>query len=463
MNEPDEPTTPTRFTIGDKVRVKYGVTDPDFPDIPLGGWSGTIEQIERSDEEIIYQIQWDKRTLRGMHPIYSKRCERDGLDLRIMGLDEESLEPDEGAPVPIEQPTRIITPPLSKDDQEDRVRMALGLTRDDPLPDVSHDTLLTYHRYLMKNLKFPFNAFCGEEEIGPGARKRITMKVTALLDPEEDGPIEDDGVICLGHDRDEEIVFPLGEVEVRKKDPNYKLVSDYAYWFHNWPCSSESHDEWESRGDDVQSPFTPPSRWGFIKSILICGMAGGILGSSIGAALQTIRGAGLAAMLGGIPLAMIGALFLGRYGFFFGAINRIRYATFLGACVGLVVGAALGAAAGLTILAFPWSLIGIIAGVIIGRMIARERRVAGTLVGITLGTCSGVFLAAYRQGEDRAIRGAISGVIPGLVVGAGLLLILIVALLAMPTVPRRDEGLDDFEDEEEDNGYGGGGLRVRRS
>ena len=47
MNEHDEPTMPTRFTIGDKVRVKYGVTDPDFPDIPLGGGSGTIKQIER--------------------------------------------------------------------------------------------------------------------------------------------------------------------------------------------------------------------------------------------------------------------------------------------------------------------------------------------------------------------------------------------------------------------------------
>ena len=29
-----------RFQVGDKVRVKYGVIDPDFPDIPLGGWTG---------------------------------------------------------------------------------------------------------------------------------------------------------------------------------------------------------------------------------------------------------------------------------------------------------------------------------------------------------------------------------------------------------------------------------------
>jgi len=42
------------------------------------------------------------------------------------------------------------------------------------------------------------------------------------------------------------------------------------------------------------------------------GVAGGLLGATIGAALRTIERAGLAAMIGGIPLAMIGAWLLGR-------------------------------------------------------------------------------------------------------------------------------------------------------
>ena len=33
--------------------------------------------------------------------------------------------------------------------------MALGLTHDDPLPEVSIETLMTYYRYLAANLKFP--------------------------------------------------------------------------------------------------------------------------------------------------------------------------------------------------------------------------------------------------------------------------------------------------------------------
>jgi hypothetical protein len=31
-----------RFRIGDKVRVRRGVMDNDYPDMPIGGWAGTI-------------------------------------------------------------------------------------------------------------------------------------------------------------------------------------------------------------------------------------------------------------------------------------------------------------------------------------------------------------------------------------------------------------------------------------
>ena len=43
-NKPRQPSPPPRFSVGDRVRVKTGVPDPDFPDIPLGGWAGTIRK-----------------------------------------------------------------------------------------------------------------------------------------------------------------------------------------------------------------------------------------------------------------------------------------------------------------------------------------------------------------------------------------------------------------------------------
>src|SRR5271157_2958665 len=110
-NKSDSP----RFKVGDKVRVKYGVSDPDFLDMPLGGWSGTVTEIIEHEGQINCVFKLDDRTLvlchslifgfrswvstgfsnparrptrilscdnalASIHPIYRRRCERDGLD-----------------------------------------------------------------------------------------------------------------------------------------------------------------------------------------------------------------------------------------------------------------------------------------------------------------------------------------------------------------------------------------------
>jgi hypothetical protein len=153
-------------------------TDPDFPDIRLGGWAGTIREVDQRSDPTTYLIAWDRHTLDHMHPVYCKRCERDGLELESMWLGEDDIEPDSGGRAVIEQPTSIVTRPLNEKDQDDRVRIALGLTSDDPLPEVDDDTLRAYHRYLAANLAFPFEAKW-EPEYGPAQ----TVKITGLATP----------------------------------------------------------------------------------------------------------------------------------------------------------------------------------------------------------------------------------------------------------------------------------------
>src|SRR5271166_4212095 len=102
-----------RFKIGDKVRVKPGISDPLFPELPLAGWAGTVTEIIKGHGQINCLFKLDDRTLASIHPIYRKRCDRDGLAFQNMSMDEQNLELDEGTPVPIEQPTEIKTPPLS--------------------------------------------------------------------------------------------------------------------------------------------------------------------------------------------------------------------------------------------------------------------------------------------------------------------------------------------------------------
>jgi hypothetical protein len=233
MARPKKLLTPPRFEPGNKVRVKPGISDPDFPDIPLGGWSGTVTEVEQTDNQITYEIRWDKRTLGGMPPVYRKRCERDGLDLEMMWLGEEDVEPDDGTLVPIEQPTEIKTPPLSENDQDDRVRLVFGLTHDDPLPNVCFETLMTYYRYLAANLKYPFYTSYWAKS-GAFSSKKVMVPITRLDAPVAEEFDEDCPLYGIGIDQDEEIEFPLETIELNKKDPNYRLISDYAYWSENF-------------------------------------------------------------------------------------------------------------------------------------------------------------------------------------------------------------------------------------
>jgi hypothetical protein len=220
-----------RFKSGDKVRVKSGVRDPDFTDIPLGGWAGMVKEVGQNRGETTCLIAWDRATLQGMHPVSKKRCERDGLELETMWLGDEDLEPDDGTPVLIEQPTAIKTQLLSEKDRDDRVRMALGLTHDDPLPEVSRRTLLAYHRYLEANLTLPFPGTTWD--FGRLYDQLRSITIHGLLDPEEDGLDEKEGLIGTGLGQDGPIEIPLAEVEIKKKAPNHRLVSDYSYWLHN--------------------------------------------------------------------------------------------------------------------------------------------------------------------------------------------------------------------------------------
>ncbi len=223
-----QPRTPARFATGSQVRVRPGTTDPNFPDIPLGGWAGTIREVDQRSAPPTYLIEWNRHTLDHAHPVYRKRCERDGLEMDSMWLGEDDIELDTGGPADIEQPTSLVNRPLNPKDQDDRVRLALGLSSDDPLPEVDEDTLRAYHRYLAAHLSFPFEAIW-EPEHGP----RPTVKITGLADPNEEVVDEMYGLMCEARAEGRLVEVPLAECEARKSSPNRQLLMDYSYWFWN--------------------------------------------------------------------------------------------------------------------------------------------------------------------------------------------------------------------------------------
>ena len=116
------------------MQVKHGIVHDQYPDIPLGGWVGKIKRIGWLTP-IGYAIHWTKPTLAQAHAVFFKRCQRDDLKPHRYWLEEDQLEAAANeTPVAMEQPTKIITRPLSMDDHDDRIRMIFGLTSDDPLP-----------------------------------------------------------------------------------------------------------------------------------------------------------------------------------------------------------------------------------------------------------------------------------------------------------------------------------------
>ena len=201
--------------------------------MPLGGWAGTVSQIEKRTPRMCL-VRWSQQTLGSVHAVFKQRCERDGTDVQEYWLGEDDLEPDAGGPLDIERPTEITTKPLSPKDQDDRIRKVFDLTSNDPLPGVDNETLLTYHQYLSANLSLPFRAEHTPES-GTLFRTGYSVKVIGL-DDSDDEPMIDEMHGILGEARYQRrlVTLPLGELKVGKGKPNRQLVADYCYWFGNW-------------------------------------------------------------------------------------------------------------------------------------------------------------------------------------------------------------------------------------
>jgi hypothetical protein len=108
MIRTEEEMNATRLTIGARVAVRKHITDPDYPDLPLGGWRGKIVQ-SRERPEGPYLVEWSTETLESLHPVYGQRCEEDDLCLDQAWLLEEDLEFDAGGPLSLEHPTDTLS------------------------------------------------------------------------------------------------------------------------------------------------------------------------------------------------------------------------------------------------------------------------------------------------------------------------------------------------------------------
>jgi hypothetical protein len=83
------------LSVGDYVRVRPGVMDPDFNDFPIAGWTGRVDDIldgKKRTGKTVCIVDWDRKTRRAMSAEFRARSEEEGMECTSMGLSLSDLE-----------------------------------------------------------------------------------------------------------------------------------------------------------------------------------------------------------------------------------------------------------------------------------------------------------------------------------------------------------------------------------
>lgn len=77
---------------GSRIRVKPGVNSPEFPEISLAGWTGTVVETTGKPPEQKVIIEWDAATLAAMPAEYVSKCEAGQLYYVMASLAGDDVE-----------------------------------------------------------------------------------------------------------------------------------------------------------------------------------------------------------------------------------------------------------------------------------------------------------------------------------------------------------------------------------
>jgi hypothetical protein len=219
----------SRLRKGDSVVVKEGVSDVDF-DVEIGGWQGRIIEIAPAGNQETVLVAWDSITLRNMPGWMIARCEEEGLDWAVYGVEASQVEKvdsrDTEADVEraVEEIARRYNWVWLGEEGKRINRILRGVDPDD-LTALVH----RWENHLKEHLHFPFDAEVFETH-GRGPLQvgtRVNVKRISLVEAFH-------GVIVEVRRQRKRYDFPLCDLEVvDESSPNHQLVRDYRIWFAN--------------------------------------------------------------------------------------------------------------------------------------------------------------------------------------------------------------------------------------
>jgi len=341
-NEHEPPPPGASFPVGSLVRVKHNTPDPDYPDIPLGGWVGEVTDIDESTNPPLYEILWSDDTIDAMPEVYVFRCERDDMEVESCTLPESVLEIAPDGPVHLQQPTDLKPRPLNLEDPLDRARDVLALTSDDELPEMDPGSLRAWREALTGQLKFPWSAAV-EPVQGPGLQPVLVLRLLPVEESDADTGLLAE--VTLGEKTGP---IPLLVIRPTEGDPARPLVLAYQAWVLKNDIEEEGQ---------FTAPADVISLLVRVAIVMLGMLVGGVLatepeapwwaavGASIGAILGLVLGAAIELRLRQRteqhPGVLIGGLLGIVLGGLVGSVLAVIASAWLGAIIGAVAGSAL--------------------------------------------------------------------------------------------------------------------------
>lgn len=220
MTLPDD-----ELEVGDSIRVKEGVTDPDSD---ISGWQSRILDfgVDEGGQPLVL-IAWDSHTLKSIPQPYLEQSEVEELDWRRFLLRPGEIEHAQSRDTQrdVDDVVEEIEAGVywySLGEEGERIQRVLSGA------ETEEEAFAAWKKYLEKNLRFPFEAEVSEYQDKGPLHQGDRIKVLTIS-------IVDDlyGVIVSGKRGLQNIDFPLADLAAIGNERNRQIVSDYAVWFAN--------------------------------------------------------------------------------------------------------------------------------------------------------------------------------------------------------------------------------------
>ncbi|HHB75224.1 MAG TPA: hypothetical protein ENK84_01590 [Desulfobulbus sp.] len=213
------------FKIGNTVKVKPGVLDPDFGN-NIGGWQGRISEV---DGDIVC-IDWDSITLSNCPDKYIQRCEEEGLDWEKMYLSIEDIERASQHEFDAD-PSKIREGIYLKhrwDHLGDACKRIQEVMKQANGTD-EYAMMMAWEQYLNKKLSFPFDAQITEYQHKVPLQEGDEVRIHRVIATDDHY-----GVIMSLRKGRKVFDYPLDHLTVSDRgSQNYSMVHDYNMWFSN--------------------------------------------------------------------------------------------------------------------------------------------------------------------------------------------------------------------------------------